>query len=533
MRHTRGFFLSLFFISSFLSQAQEKQEEIELLHADKFTVDKYTPKGANKLKGNVRLKHQDALMFCDSALLFDNNSMKATGHVRIVESDSLTLKGDSLRYNGNTKIAHFRGNVIIDNKSSILKTNYLDYNRETGVGIYYNGGEIDSRKEKTHLVSKRGYYYSEAKMFHFKDKVVMKHPDYTIYTDTMHYSTDLEKTWFYGPTHIEFDDRDIFCEYGWFDQLADRANFIRNAKILSGEQILIGDTIDYDQKKQIGISKCNVVLIDTSEKFEVSGDYAIYFEADSISMVTKNMIMKQDMSGDTFYLVADTLYSFVDSCTHEKVIKTYHHTRFLKSDMQGKCDSLVYMTKDSVIFMYRDPILWSEENQITADSIKLTMKNGDLDKMYMDKNAFIIARDDSTYFNQIKGRNMIGYFVESELTKVDVFGNGQTIYYPKEEDGSLIGVNETKCSNMTIRIDSSQIKKISFYDRPTAKLTPSDDMPDGGMKLDAFNWRSKERPRTLFELMIPDETPVIRAPKQDAKPAQSSKRGGATRTSTN
>ena len=504
--------LTLMLLLTNHADGQSKQEEIELLHADKFTVDKYTPKGANKLKGSVRLQHQNALMFCDSAILFDNNSLKAQGNVKIVESDSLTLVGDSLFYDGNSKVAKFRGNVVIDNGSSILKTNFLDYNRETGLGTYFNGGEIDSKQEKIHLTSERGYYYTQAKVFHYKTDVVMTHPDYVIYTDTMHYSSDLEKTWFFGPTHIKFDNRDIFCEYGWFDQLADRANFIRNAKILTSGQILMGDTIDYDQKAQIGISKCNVVMIDTSQKFEVNGDYAIYYEQDSVSYVTDNMIMKQEMSGDTFFLVADTLHSFVDSCWHERIIRTYHNTRFFKVDMSGQCDSLIYHTADSIIYMYTDPILWSENNQITADSIQLTMANGTMDKMYMNRNAFIIAHEDSIFYNQIKGTNMIGYFKDAELNKVDVFGNGQTVYYPREEDQTLIGVNETKCSNMTIKIDSSAIKKISFYDRPTATLTPTDEMPAMGMQLDGFVWRNNERPNSVYDLMLGTSSPMTSKP---------------------
>jgi lipopolysaccharide export system protein LptA len=459
------------------------------------------------LKGHVRLKHQEALMFCDSALLFDNNSLKAEGNVKIIENDSLTLTGDSLFYNGDSKLAKFRSNVVIDNGSSILKTDFLDYDRENNVGVYYQGGEIDSKQEQVHLTSQRGKYFSEQKMFVYKTDVVMKHPDYTIYTDTMHYSSDLEKTWFYGPTNIEFDDRNIYCEYGWFDQLKDRANFIRNAEILSSGQILRADTIDYDQKNQVGISKCNVVLIDTSQRFEVNGDNAIYYEADSVSYIWDNMIMKQDMDGDTFFLVADTLHSYLDS-NHNRIIQTHYNTRFFKTDMQGRCDSLIYLTKDSVIHMYYDPILWSEENQITADSIYITMKDGTMDKMYMNKNAFIIAYEDSIFYNQIKGIRMEGIFKNSELDKVKVFGNGQTIYYPREEDQSLIGVNETKCTNMTINIDSSQIKKISFYDRPTAKLTPTDEMPTNGMQLDGFNWRENERPNSVIDLILGSKSPV-------------------------
>jgi len=488
---------------------QSKVQEIELLHADKFTVDQYTPKGANKLKGHVRLKHQDALMFCDSALLFDNNSVKAEGNVRIVENDLLTLVGDSLFYDGNTKIAKFRSNVIIDNGSSTLKTDFLDYNRETKVGAYYNGGEIDSKQEGIHLTSKRGQYFTESRVFHYKTDVVMKHPDYTIMTDTMHYSSDREKTWFFGPTNIEFDNRKIYCEFGWFDQLANEAHFVGNAEILSSGQILRGDTIEYDETKQIGVSKCNVVLIDTGQKFEVNGDYAIYYEADSISYVTDNMLMKQDMSGDTFFLVADTLHSYVDSLTHDRIIRTYHRTRFFKNDMQGQCDSLIYQTKDSIIYLYTDPIIWSENNQITADSIRLTMSKGTMDKMYMNQRAFIISHEDSIFYNQIKGLDMIGYFQGASLNRVDVFGNGQTVYYPREEDQTLIGVNETKCSNMTIKIDSNRIQSISFYDRPTATITPSDDMPVGGAKLDNFRWRISERPGSVEDLVLGTSSPML------------------------
>lgn len=507
---------------SFATLSQSKPQEIELLHADRFTVNKHTPKGAHKLVGNVRLKHQNALMFCDSALLFDNNSVQANGRVRIIESDSLTLNGDSLFYDGNTKIARFRSNVTIDNRSSLLKTNFLDYNRETSTGTYYNGGEIDSRKEKIHLTSEKGIYFSKSKLFHYKTNVVMVHPDYTIRTDTMHYSSDLEKTWFFGPTDIEFDNRKIYCEFGWFDQLKDRANFIRNARILTSGQIMMADTIDYDQKEQIGISKCNVVLIDTGQKFEVNGDYAVYHEKDSLSYVTDHMLMKQDMDGDTFFLVADTLFSYMDTASKQRIVKTYHGTRFYKLDMQGQCDSLIYKTKDSLIYMFKDPILWSDANQITADSIILTLKNSTIDKMYMNKNAFIIAHEDSIFYNQIKGFDMVGFFKDSELFKVDVHGNGQTIYYPREEDQSLIGVNETKCSNMTIHIDSNQIKKISFYDRPSAKLTPSDDMPSDGLKLDNFDWRADERPASVSDLIYSTSSPYVKPePKQKAIKAPS------------
>lgn len=502
---------------------QKKQpKEIELLHADKFKVDKNTPKGASKLVGNVRLQHEQVLMFCDSAYLYDNNSLDAFGRVKIIDGDSLTMTSDSLFYDGDKRLAKMRGNVVIDNKASVLKTPFLDYYRESGMGHYYGGGEIDSQKEKIHLVSKSGYYFNEAKRFHFKGDVVMNHPDYVIVTDTMHYEPDREKTWFYGPTNITSESKEIYCEYGWFDQITEKAQFVKNAQVNSSGQILKGDTINRDQAAEIGIAKCNVVLLDTNEKFEVHGDYAIYHEQDSTSLVTENMMLMQDMDGDTFFLVADTLYSLLDT-SGKRVIRTFHNNRFFKLDMQGACDSLVYHTTDSIIYMYYDPILWSDANQITADSIKITMRNEAIDKMYMDKNAFIIAQEDSIYFNQIKGRNMIGHFKDNDLSTVDVFGNGETVYYPREEDNTMIGVNVTRCAQMKIKIDSNEIDKIYFYDKPTAVLTPSDDMNPQGIKMEGFNWRLTERPKSKADLMLPagyeapiDRTSVLAAQSNDS-----------------
>ena len=113
-----------------------------------------------------------------------------------------------------------------------------------------------------------------------------------------------------------------------------------------------GDTIEYFQADSIGIAKCNVALVDTNEKFEVTGDYAIYHEKDSTSYVTRNMMLKQDMEGDTFFLTADTLYSITDTAG-KRIIKTFHDARFYKSDMQGACDSLIYHTEDSIIYLYQ------------------------------------------------------------------------------------------------------------------------------------------------------------------------------------
>lgn len=505
----RSLAMAVLALCSTAGWAQTDTAEIELLHADRLLVNKHTPAGATKLVGAVRLSHQKALLFCDSALLFDNNSLSAQGNVRIEEGDSLTLWADSLRYDGQTQVAKLRGRVKIDNGSSTLTTPTLDYYRLRGYGSYHNGGEIISRAEGIKLVSEHGYYYTQSKLFHYKTNVVLTHPDYTIATDTMHYQSETEKTWFFGPTRINYNARDIYCETGWFDQLKGLATFMGNAEIKSGGQILRADTIVYNENGQQGRALCNVEVIDTAEKMEIWGDEALYDERDSSSKVWGHVLMAQDLGSDTMRLVADTLASLTDSCGYRQV-HCYHNVRFMHAEIQGVCDSMVYYNFDSLTVLHGNPLLWSDDNELSADTLKMVMRRGELHQLLMRQKAFIASADYSVLFNQISGNNMVGQFVKQNLKTVKVVGNGQTIYHPREDGGKLIGMNETRCASMRISIDSNKMERIAFYDRPEATLTPSDDMPDGGKKLDGFKWNPSLRPWSLDDLLSNSSTPPVR-----------------------
>ena len=84
---------------------------------------------------------------------------------------------------------------------------------------------------------------------------------------------------------------------------------------------------------------------------------------------------------------------------------------------------------------------------MSAGTIRLYTRNKTVYKAEMIDNAFVVALEDTAAFNQIKGRNMTGYIRNNELYRIDVEGNGQTIYYPKDED-EVIGVNRAESSNL-------------------------------------------------------------------------------------
>ncbi len=191
-----------------------------------------------------------------------------------------------------------------------------------------------------------------------------------------------------------------------------------------------------------------------------------------------------------------------------KSMYAYNNVRFYRKDFQGKCDSLVYKISDSTIRMYKSPTLWSKVNQLTADSIFVVTVNNRIDSLIMFNTAFIISQDSTETYNQIKGKNMVGYFRNNEIYKILVDGNAQTVYYIREEDGYLIGINVAESSTMEIRFKSSEIQNLSYQTQASENMYPEKDLPPEQRQLKGFSWQHKERPLGKWDIFRkPGEEP--------------------------
>jgi hypothetical protein len=174
--------------------------------------------------------------------------------------------------------------------------------------------------------------------------------------------------------------------------------------------------------------------------------------------------------------------------------------------MQGMCDSLVYRVQDSVIALLESPVLWSGDNQLTADSIWMHVNNNRIDSMTLFNLAFIVSRDSTETYNQIKGRQMRAYFRDNRLYKIMVMGNAETIYYVREEDFELIGINKSVSSNMMIMMDNRKVNRIYYLSKPEAVLYPEQDLPKEEQFLRDFRWITGQRPASRNDIFIWGET---------------------------
>lgn len=548
--------------------SQKKARQIELLNANSLEYDESLGNRAKRLIGNVALKHEGTYMYCDSAHLFsEENRFDAYGHIHIKPQGSSDLYGDSMRYFGNTQMANIRGAVRFIDKEFSLTTTALDYNVESDLAYYMNGGTIVNSNDSSTLRSLYGYFYPKQNEFYFKKNVEVVHPDYVINSDTLNYNTETKITSFLGPTTIKGKNSFIYCETGQHDSRSNISRFGKNAYMENEKQKLNGDSIIYDRNLSLGRAIGNVSLVDTSENLIISGDLLTFYEKDSISLVTGHAMLTQFEKNDTLYLHADTLLSKYDSAltrhspagigetretewkgegakartdtlppdsvnNKKRLMLAYHHVSFFKTDMQGKCDSLVFSNVDSAIRMFDKPVIWSNENQMTAEYIEIRTFSGQVERMLFDKNAFIISEvdpdslismlDTMARFNQIKGEKMVGHFDSGKLAMIDVLQKGETVYFAMEdkktspdslvsdslvsdslaEEDDIIGVNLADCDSMVIHLKDNKVKKISFRGNVNAALHPIDQIAYKETLLEGFNWKGKYRPKKKEDIFL-------------------------------
>jgi lipopolysaccharide export system protein LptA len=496
MKFIAFFFLLLLFPVLSFSQ---KTTQIELINANTLEYNKKLGEDVKRLIGSVVLKHDSTYLYCDSAYLHsESNSVDAFGHVRI-NSGTVVITGEVLNYDGDSRDAVLHRKVTMNDGNMTLTTEHLTYNTRTDIGNYTTGGKIVDPENV--LTSTIGYYYAEKKQMFFKKNVVLVNPKYTVRSDTMVYYTETEVSHFYGPTTIVSKENFIYCENGWYDSKNDIAQFNKNAYFKNKEQKLSGDSLYYDRKKGFGQAFNNITAIDTTQKITIKGDYGEYREKEGITLVTKKAELIQTIDKDSLFLHADTLKSFTDTAGVGKRLYAYHHAKFFKTDLQGAADSIYYSFKDSVIYMYTHPMLWTDKNQLSGDTILIQLSHNQIKQMNLYSSSFIISRDDdSLRFNQVKGKNLVGHFVNNELNRIDVYGNGETVYYVRDDKTKLIGINKATAQNLLIYVKDKAIKTITFLSKPEANLYPEKDLSLNDVRLKDFKWEETNRPEDRYDI---------------------------------
>lgn len=484
-------------ISGFAQSGNKIYTQARLLEYDEELLP-----GAQRLLGNVIFKHENTVGHCDSAYYYeDENYLIAFGNpVRIDVGDSVKIYGRIAYYEGNNRIASIAREVKMVHATSNLYTDSLIYDLQRDVGYYVTGGVMINIEDT--LESRVGHYYTKIDEAILRDSVLLKSVSYWMTCDSLMYNTKLETVYFISRTHMYSDENEIYTNSGWYETKNDLATLVDSVELYNETQTMTADSVYYDRNLRYGIGWNNVVISDSVKGYVLKGNYVEHHELGGTSIATdSNQLILIDESMDSLFLHSDTLRIIFDTLQEPQIMMAYNRVKFYRKDMQGVCDSLSYNVKDSTILMFYNPVLWSAENQLSADTITFDIIDSITMDVHLLKSAFIVSSQfGETEFNQIKGVTIHGHIIDKQLKTVDVINNAECVYFILDEDSSLIGVNTSQTSEMKVLLSENQIDGIVFYNSPDGKIYPDDELPDKDRRLKDFRWLKFYRPLRIEDL---------------------------------
>ena len=481
--------------------AQPAKSKVYLLHSDVLKKSKDNP-NAQILVGNVSFRHDSIYMFCDSACFYEKtNSLEAFHNVKFVQGDTLFLYGDYLFYDGNTQLAQVRNNVRMENRTTTLTTDSLNYDRIANLGYFFDGGTL--MDEENVLTSDWGEYSPATKMSVFNYEVKLVNPQFTLTSDTLRYNTDTKIASIVGPSDIDSDENHIYSELGFYYTQQGQAELLERSVLTNNGKRMTGDSLFYDRNRGIGEAFQNVEFVDTISKNMLTGDYCFYNQLTGYAFATDRAVATDFSQGDSLFVHADTLqlYTFhVNTDSVYREARAYHKVRFYRTDIQGVCDSLVFSSKDSCLTLYQDPILWNGKQQLLGEEIMVYMNDSTIDWAHIQNQALSVEQVDSLNYNQVSGKDMKAYFEGGEMKQVDVDGSVRLIYYPMEKDSTLLGMNCSETSKLSMFLENRKLKKLAMSPKSNGTLYPMTQIPPAKMKLDNFAWFDYVRPLNKVDI---------------------------------
>lgn len=179
-------------------------------------------------------------------------------------------------------------------------------------------------------------------------------------------------------------------------------------------------------------------------------------------------------------------------------LHAFHNVRIYRSDMQAVCDSLVGFTLDSTMHMYTKPVLWNDNNQVTAQVIDIYSKNKKLERAKFVGEPIMSSEVDTVHYNQIKGKEIIAYFSDGSISRMDAIGNGQTYYYMmdgEEPDQYINGFMTVESADISFYFKEKKLDQITWRGEPAYVIYPTDKFPaEESQHLPGFTWEIERRP---------------------------------------
>ena len=497
---------------------RNQQGKVFLERADRLWMDEKVSTEFQMVTGNVMFRKGGMYMYCDSANFYEGSgSLEAFGNVKMEQGDTLFVYANELDYDGVAEFATFYGEgstpVRLINKDVTLETYIFYYDVANNLGYYENNGTITDVENR--LSSGYGEYSPDTKEAEFRNNVVLQDlnkKDFRMSTDLLRYNTDTHIANIVSPTVIETDSGTVYSSNGWYDTESEVSElYDRSLVVSNGGSTLTGDTIFYDHVAAFGEAWGKMVLTDSVRQSMLEGDYGCYYQEQDSSFATGHARILEYSRGDTLYMHGDTIRTFLlEDTTH--IVAVYPRVRFWRVDIQGLCDSLSFLERDSTLYMHRHPIVWNEARQVFGNIIMVHFNDSTADWAKLPDFGFVAEHLDEEFYNQISGKEMIARFADGMMSELDVNGNVEVISLPEEKDSTFNKIVNVESSFLKANFnkEDGSVQKIKMWPESPGTFTPLYLAKKSIYYLPNFQWYEALRPKDKDDIFnIPPEMEAL------------------------
>ncbi len=546
-----------------------EENYLYILAADKQYLQKSDTNQLISYAGHVKVRQGKTLFYADSAIINPIlNTLESFGNVHINDADSVHIYAQYLRYIGIEKKALLTSKVRLTDGKSTLTTENLTYDVNLKLGTYLYGGKVVNKKT-TLTSTEGNYYGESKDIFFFKNVLLVQpngtiKTDSLQYNTITEVSTFISPTIIKDKKGLTIKTRE-----GFYDIKKKIANLYKRSIIEDSTFSITADEIAIDSLNGLSEFRGNAVYRskDKEQGFDMIANNIKTNNKRSTIMATQIPLLIIKQGSDSVFITADTLFTGrvidllktkniprvrpvpIDTSIKKGVTKTiikdtvkvaaakptikkgssknsidsaklkseptvdstlkyfeaYKNVKIFSDSLQAVGDSLFFSGQDSVFRLFDNPILWSQENQISGDTIYLFLKNKRPERIYVFENALSISKvDSSNYFNQVRGNSINALFDSTgQVDFLTARGSAENIYYAQDEQKRFVGVNKNSSDLIEIIFAEGKPKRVKFINNLEGNLLPMRGKTNHDeLKLKSFNWLDKIRPKSKFDILI-------------------------------
>lgn len=482
------------------------------------------------LMGNIEFSRGDMHLYCDSAHYYDQiNSIDAFGNVRMERPDRLSGRADKLHYDGSKEVMNLVGNVSITKDNRTLTSQAIDYYVPTNTGKYTSNGRLEDPKNVLTSIVGEYNFNTDNAVFSNNVDLINNRDNYVIHTNKLLYNTRTNIATLVEKSEITSDENKIITSSGDYNTNTEIANlYVKNGKqpklFAKDDRTLEGDKIHYDRHKGEGTATGNVTVVDPKHHAILTGGFGYHNEKTHVSYATDKALARiynkenarKGERSDTLFFHGDTITT-IQEADKKRVLTATGGVKFYRKDVQGICGHLSFAQRDSILYLYNHPVVWSGERQISSDNeINVHMRDSSsVDWATMPNKGLIVEHLGEIYYNQIYGKYLKAYFDKStyyyddgtestknELRHADVVGNVKTLFFPMENDSTYNKCVRTESGFLSLDLKEKQeVDKVKMWPEVSGMVIPLYIAKNSQLKLEEYQWFDELRPKSPYEVL--------------------------------